>query len=172
MNKLYTFFYLLCLFLIVACTPEEKEESKNLPPLTNDIINGDKLWSRINSEDNFKDWSSWPDYEGIRPGQSPHGRFHKIYINDVLAKALPITKNIAPMGSIIIKENYDSNKKVLEYTVMAKIEGYNPSQGDWFWGYYQPDGGVKMEGKPAMCIDCHASSSSDFVLLQRLDFGE
>jgi len=172
MNKLYILFCLLSLFYLVSCKPAEKQVLNNITPLSNDEINGESLWNRINIEDNFKKWSSWPDYEGIRPGQSPHGRFHRIYINDVLAKALPVSNNIAPKGSIIIKENYNSDKNVVDYAIMAKIDGYNPSQGDWFWGYYEKDGRIKMEGKPAMCIDCHASSPSDFVLLQHLDFGK
>jgi len=171
MNKLNVLFVFFCIFCLISCKPAKKQETKNFVPLTHDEINGESLWNRINLEDNFKTWSSWPDYEGIRPGQSPHGRFHKIYINEVLAKALPVSNNIAPMGSIIIKENYNSDKNILNYTVMAKIDGYNPTQGDWFWASYEKDGKINIEGKPSMCIDCHASSPSDFVLLQHLDFG-
>jgi len=151
---------------IVSCTPRAVAA---LPGLTGDQISGASLWQRITVEEDFKAYPSWPDYKGIQPGQSPHGRFHRIYINPILADALPISANIAPAGSIIIKENYDPDRVVSGYTVMAKVPGYNPDAGDWFWAAYDNQGGVKMEGRPAMCIRCHSSSASDFVLLQRLD---
>lgn len=162
------------LFLVYSGFSCQKSGSSAVsvrPDFASSSISAAVLWELINQGDQFKRWPAWPDYEGLRPGQSPHGRFHRIYISQPLADALPVAANVAPPGSIIIKENYDPDRKVSGYTIMAKVAGYNPDAGDWFWAAYGPDGAVMAEGKPEMCIGCHAASASDFVLLQRLDFG-
>ncbi|MBU0935727.1 MAG: cytochrome P460 family protein [Spirochaetes bacterium] len=156
---------------IISCQKSRNSTLSSRPDFASSSISAAVLWEHINQGDQFKRWPAWPDYEGLRPGQSPHGRFHRIYISQPLADALPVATNVAPPGSIIIKENYDPDRKVAGYTIMAKVAGYNPDAGDWFWAAYGPDGAVMAEGKPEMCISCHAASASDFVLLQRLDFG-
>jgi len=67
-----------------------QKEVKEFPPLTKDEITGQRLWERITSETDFDGYPEWPGYEGLRPGQSPHGQYHEIYINPVLRNALPI----------------------------------------------------------------------------------
>ena len=48
---------------------------------------------------------------------------------------------------------------------MYKVKGYNPGAGDWFWALYDPQGRVKMEGKPQGCIGCHgAALKNDYVM--------
>lgn len=153
-------------FVITACN---KTGQTALPPLGLSEVSGSRLWQRIFEEEPFASYPSWPGYDGLQPGQSPHGRFHRIYINRSLAGALPARDNRAPDGAIIIKENYGPDRKVSGYTVMAKVSGYNPAVGDWFWAMYSPEGSSLAEGKLTMCIDCHSASASDFVLLQPLD---
>jgi hypothetical protein len=41
--------------------------------------------------------------------------------------------------------------------VIYKVEGYNPQEGDWFWGMSAPDGRVLEAGKVKTCIKCHRS---------------
>ena len=117
----------------------------------------------IEMEADYKTYSFWP-------GQAPHGVYHKIYINKVLADALPVKSRITAVGTIIVKENL-SNEKVLDsITVMAKVKDYNPEAGDWFWAKFTPQGEVLAEGTPKGCVSCHEGmDGNDYIIVRMLD---
>jgi hypothetical protein len=141
-----------------------------LAPLSKDEISGERLWRRISTEADFESYPEWPGYKGVQIGQSPHGRYHEIYINPVLRAALPIADRTAPDGSVIVKENFDADMKKVGFTVMAKAKGYDPATDDWFWASYGPDGSVAAEGKVEMCIKCHEGMKrNDYVIVRALD---
>jgi len=161
-----TFSAALLAALLAAC----KGGAPDLPPLSKDEISGARLWKRIAVETDFDAYPEWPGYEGLRIGQSPHGRYHEIYINKTLRGALPIAGKRAPTGSVIVKENFDAEKALSGFTVMAKVEGFDPERNDWFWASYGPDGTVKAAGKAGMCISCHEGlASNDYVIVRPLD---
>ena len=160
-------------FLISACT---KEKEPILTPLTGAEISGERLWKRITVDSDYDIYAHWPGQKGLFPGQSPHGKFHEVYINAALASALPIASKTAPDGSIIVKENFNADKKLTNITVMAKVRGFNPDDGDWFWAMYDPQGKIvvsnnlAMEGRVAYCYECHAGvKDNDYVILWPLD---
>lgn len=67
-------------------------------------------------------------------------------------------------GAIIVKENYDKNKKLMAVTVMYKVKNYNPGGGDWFWVKYDADFEILEEGKIKGCIDCHGTvKENDYI---------
>lgn len=167
MKKLGYIVLMLTVVLLFAC---QKKQEPDLPPLENSEISGERLWTRITEETDFADYSFWPDHEGVHPGQAPHGRFHRIYINGILENALPIADRVAPVGSIIVKENLSSDKELVAVTAMAKVTGYNSDHGDWFWAKFDPDGTVAVEGSPAGCINCHLGmKENDYIIIRRLD---
>jgi hypothetical protein len=140
------------------------------PPLTKDEISGARLWQRITAEENYKTYPEWPGFEGLRRGQSPHGRYHEIYLHPLLFNALPLQDKIVSNGTIIVKDNYDADKKRTNFTVMAKVKGYDPAHADWFWAAFKSDGSVLMEGKVAFCISCHeGKKDNDYVIVRPLD---
>ncbi len=160
---------LLAVLLAVAggCA---KEKETVLPPLTREEINGERLWKRITVETDWDTYSRWPGQEGLIPGQSPHGRFHEVYVNAPLSTALPIASRIAPNGSIVVKENFTADKKPAGVTVMAKVAGYDPDHGDWFWAKYDPKGKIGAAGKIEACYECHAGvKDNDYIILWQLD---
>ena len=113
------------------------------------------LWNYITQQNPYTQWHYFPGKEGLYPGQSPHGAYLKVYVNDLAYEA---AKKGEPMpdGAIIVKENYGKDKTTLmAITPMYKVEGYNPEGGDWFWGKYGPDGKVMAAGKVDGCIRCH-----------------
>jgi len=113
------------------------------------------FWTYISETDPYTQWDMWPGKEGIYEGQSPHGAYLKLYINDTARKALK-EKKAMPEGAIIVKENYGKDKeKLMAVTPMYKKKGYNPDAGDWFWAKYGPDGKVMKAGKVKGCINCH-----------------
>ncbi len=163
--------YLLCaacvVLFAVGCA---RETEKILPPISRADISAEKLWKRITVETDWDTYAHWPRQEGLIPGQSPHGKFHEVYINAALSTALPIVSKKAPDGSIIVKENFTADKKLSNVTVMAKVAGYNPDDGDWFWAKYDPQGKVTGAGKVEACYECHAGvKDNDYIILWRLD---
>lgn len=114
------------------------------------------FWNYITRESNYTAWRFFPGKEGIYPGQSPHGAYLKVYVNDVAYQAAKEGRPM-PYGAIIVKENYGKDQKTLmAVTPMYKVAGYNPDGGDWFWAKYGPDGKVMAAGKVQGCIQCHS----------------
>lgn len=121
------------------------------------------LWKYITKESPYKNWSFWQDHQGMQAGRAPHGPLHKVYVND---RALKSPKPPVQYGAIQVKENYSKNKELKAITVMYKIKGYNPNDGDWFWVKYSPDGKADKAGKPKGCIGCHGTrANNDFILV-------
>lgn len=164
MKKIIILFFIV----IILCINCKKKEPVN--KITKNEVSAEKIWERITKEDNYKKYKTWTDHGGLQPGQSPHGRYHRVFINSILSDAVPINNKIAPFGSIIVKENYDSGKKLVMYTVMAKIEGYNPDRNDWFWVKYGSKGEVQATGRLEKCAKCHVTrKSNDYIILHKLD---
>lgn len=134
-------------------------------------------------ESKFWDWLKRVEYHNwapgpgkpteAYPGQSPHGKFVKTYLNRTAAG----NSKTLPDGSIIIKENFGPDGKTLmAVTVMYKAKGFNPEGNDWYWVKYTPDGSVArtpaekgnmpISGKFASCIECHAGADgNDFSFI-------
>ncbi len=123
----------------------------------------DALWKHITQENPYTKWGFWPDHQGMQPGRAPHGPLHKVYVNE---PALGSMEPPVQYGAIAVKENYSEDEELKAITVMYKIEGYNPSDGDWFWAKYSPDGKVDKFGKPKGCVGCHGTrAANDFILV-------
>ncbi|SHE42687.1 Cytochrome P460 [Desulfacinum infernum DSM 9756] len=115
-----------------------------------------EFWTYITRQNDYTQWKFFPGKEGIYPGQSPHGAYLKVYVNDIAYEAAKEGRPM-PEGAIIVKENYGKDQKTLmAVTPMYKVKGYNPEGGDWFWGKYGPDGKVMAAGKVDGCIRCHS----------------
>jgi hypothetical protein len=156
--------------VLIAFSSCSKEEEPDFPEFESGEITGELLWKRIAEDYSYRDYAFWPGHEGVRAGQAPHGPFHRIYVNRTLLESLPISDSVAPYGSIIVKDNLNASRELDGVTVMAKVKGYNPDVGDWFWAKYAPDGAVQAEGKPGGCIGCHEGlKENDYVVVQMLD---
>lgn len=144
---------------------------------------GAELLDYILNQDPYKHWKSWTpdrwsDFGGYLVGGTPHGATIRIFVNDVALEAVEAEdfEGVLPYGSIVVKENYmgtpDEPGDVAALTIMAKVEGYNPDAGDWFWLKAAGDGSaIDAEGKVEGCIGCHSQDgNADFLL--RYAFGE
>lgn len=61
---------------------------------------------------------------------------------------------------------YSTSRELKAITVMYKVPGYNPKDGDWFWVKYTPEGTAGPFGKPKGCIGCHGTrANNDFILV-------
>ena len=161
---------LLCAGLFLVLLGCQKEKEPLLPPLSKGEITGDRLWKRVTVDTDYDIYTHWPGQDGMRPGQSPHGKFHEVYINATLARSLPNAARLAPDGSLIVKENFNAEKKLTNITVMAKVKVFNPEDGDWFWARYEPNGKVIEAGEVETCYKCHEGvKDNDYVILWQLD---
>jgi hypothetical protein len=116
------------------------------------------VWQYITDTNPYTDWRYFPGYEGMYPGQSPHGAYLKLYVNDTAYRAAKDGTTM-PDGAILVKENYGKDKQTLmAVTPMYKVDGYNPSADDWFWAKYGANGDVMAAGKVNSCIQCHRSA--------------
>ncbi len=57
------------------------------------------FWAYISETNPYTKWHMWPGKEGVYEGQSPHGAFLKLYINDTALAALKEKKPM-PDGAI------------------------------------------------------------------------
>ena len=153
--------------LFNAC---KKKEVTGLPVFTLDEISGERLWNRIAVETDYKTYRYWPGHEGVQPGQSPHGIFHRVFANSMMVDSLPIPDRKAPYGAIIVKENLTIDKELNQITVMAKVEGFDPEHNDWFYAAFDKGGNVLAEGAPDGCVSCHTGMrDNDYIIIQALD---
>lgn len=114
----------------------------------------------------YQGWGYWPGYGELVEGKSPHGAYIRLFGNAIALKAAREGADVMPDGSIIMKENYDKDKKLVALTPMYKSAGYNPEGGDWYWAKMSPDGKVMADGKLKGCIDCHAKvKKKDWIFL-------
>lgn len=124
---------------------------------------GAAVWTLITRVSPYTRWKEWPEHQGLLPSTAPHGAYTRIYVSSEARRSAR-----APLAdrSMIVKENYDRDRKLVVLTVMYKVAGYNPEGGDWFWAKYAPDGAVQAEGKVGNCIQCHAGrASADYLMV-------
>lgn len=127
----------------------------------------DALWHYITQVSPYSQWSDWPDHPGMQPGRAPHGALHKVFVNDL---ALHSSKPPVAYGSIAVKENYTAQKKLAAITVMYKLKGFDPDNGDWYWAKYTPDGKAEKFGNPKGCVGCHATrAKNDYILVHEFN---
>ena len=122
------------------------------------------VWNYITKVSPYHNWGAWPDHQGMQAGRAPHGPFNKVYVNETALKA--VNAPPLPYGSIVVKESYSREQKLVAITVMYKVMDYNPKDGNWFWAKYAVNGEPELYGKPGGCIACHGTRArNDFVLV-------
>lgn len=131
---------------------------------------GAAVWAHLTDADYANSWTLWPEKGELYTGQQPHGALLTTYLNDVAANALSSHAGSMPDGAVIVKENYMPDSSLAAVTVMVKVSGYNPDQGDWFYSKHLPDGtldqanGMSLAGRVPGCIGCHgAQASNDYI---------
>lgn len=119
-----------------------------------------------NAMDGYEEWLMKTD---MYPGKSPHGKFLKMYYNVVHLAGKPY--------HIIVKDNFDAEKKLDAVTIMLQREaGYDTENNDWFWAKYKADGtidrnpknmalaGRVAKGMDTGCIFCHKEAiGNDYI---------
>lgn len=111
----------------------------------------------------YRIWAKWPGKKGMYKGKEPHGALLMTYVNRIALKSIKEQSSMAN-NSIIIKENYTSNRELKGISVMYKVRGYNPGGGDWFWASYDASFNTIEEGKVEGCLGCHSRAKrNDYI---------
>lgn len=151
----------LSLFALVACDGGDVLDTAGNDSggeLSDDEI-AEQLWSDISG---YTSWSQYDPWIGVQPSSSPHGPYVQIWVNDAAVSSLGGT---VADGGILVKESYDTvDGEATGVTLMAKIDGYAPDAGDWFWASYGTDGSVSKAGAESACSGCH-EAGADYSLI-------
>ena len=150
------------LFAAVAGVAFAQSGTRSVPPQRKATFE-ENLWKYLESVC-YDQWSPAGDRGDFRESDEPHGALVKTYMNR-LAAGNPKT---LPSGSMVIKENYSPDKKLMAITLMYKQKGFNPEAGDWYWVKFMPNGKVaqmdtprgkmNIAGKAKGCIECHSGA--------------
>lgn len=138
---------LLALASAAACkglgTPEDQAEAAS-------------IWEQMAE---YKTWSHLAGHEGIQKGTSVHGNYVRTFVNGIGAA----NPDELPYGTILVKEAFSKNDEATlqATTVMKRIEGYDPENGDWFWARFTAAGEQTHNGQVAFCADCHFDAGGD-----------
>lgn len=130
----------------------------------------DALSEQVFGNPPWDKWGQIPGFEGVIEAGFPHGPEARVFINDVFAAAIAAGAPEVPDGAIIVKENDDSGADFFGLAdtldVMFKVDGYSPTNGDWFWANLGKDGAVNDSGRIIVCIVCHGDyRENDFMFL-------
>lgn len=130
---------------------------------------GAALWEEISVTDPFDMWATFPGITNPILSGSPHGPMANVFISTEVEGAVASGALPLPPGSIIVKQSFDPDtmdEAGDAITVMWKVEGFNPTNNDWFWASFGFDGTVLAEGALSGCAGCHGSRrSNDFIFL-------
>jgi cytochrome P460 len=165
-NIQFALWLMLGVMIFIGCASyrsgagkKETTDGKLPPP------EASSFWEFITRSNPYRNWAFYPPKQGLypsmrrglTPARNPHGAYLKLYGNTAaIQTAGEAHDKPMPDGAMLIMEDYDKDKVTLKsVTVMYRVKGYNPAEGDWFWGRYGPDGQVLESGKVERCIECH-----------------
>ncbi len=167
----------LGLVLVLACARGEEQaageamEEEPAASMQMDLpdTTATALWSYLRSVDYRANWRLWPGKGQLYTGGDPHGGLLTTYANESAHAAVTNKSGSMPAGAIIVKENFMPDSLLAAITIMYKVSGYDPANGDWFWAKLGPDGAVEVEGRGQGCIACHAAQrANDFIFTSSL----
>jgi hypothetical protein len=104
--------------------------------------------------------SNYTEVRGCRNSIEHGGVSIRVFTNEVATRPYLDGANPLPLGSIVIKEEFDGpdcddGGELLRWRVMRKEEpGFDPQDGDWHWQWVDRGGRVRFNDKTT-CIGCH-----------------
>ena len=128
----------------------------------------DTFWRYLVKKDAA--YNTWKVLEHEPPKdevENPHGTVSRTYANEVAAKD---PENL-PLGSILVREDYDDKRKRQSISVMYRVKDYDKEHGNWYYLRFNETGALMkgkdtkpLAGKVTSCIECHGQAGGkDFV---------
>ncbi|MBN1678856.1 MAG: hypothetical protein JW966_01100 [Anaerolineae bacterium] len=140
--------------------PPVGAQEPDLPPPT-----AAGVWDYITTQNPYTAWGTWPadrwtDFEGVFESAMPYSTTVRLFVNAIALDAAHVDSTL-PAGSMLVLESYggpvDAPGDMASISVMFKVPGYDPANGDWFWLQTSPDGAdVAFEGREPLCSGCHS----------------
>ena len=132
-------------------------------PVGQDRVEADSLQQEIAD---YRQWKTPEWVEGYTKSVHPLPEYVKYYVNDIGMSDI----DNPPNGSVFVKEQFDEDKELMGFTVMKKIDGYDPENNDWYWAIADNSGRITNAGKlnsswTSSCIDCHKKGDGGGDLL-------
>lgn len=115
------------------------------------------VWEFLQSSGYAEEWPMWPGTDAYYEGTEPHGMLLTTYLNEAAHQAVEAGDSALPDSSFIVKENYAPDSTLAATTVMYRVSGYDPENGNWFWAKYAADGDVEAYGRVRSCQSCHSA---------------
>jgi hypothetical protein len=135
-----------------------------------------KLFNMAEKTSGFTWFKNSSDYLDKSSGSGHSYPFLKTRYNAIAAAMLDSNGRIMegvnfPEGSLIVKELYNSDKKLERYALLYK-DGSSPDADDnaWVWGYINADKTVAVPASKqgTSCISCHAQENNiDYMLMNK-----
>ena len=165
MKSLFIFSVLITLSILGAGPPAPAQDKGE--PLPCDFkqvgLDAAKFYIYLTQDTPYRSWSLWPGKGKLSPGKAPHGVFMTTYVNPAARRSIESGEGMA-FGSLIVTENYDSDKKLIGLMTRLKIKGYDPP-GDWYWFQYDQRGTAIVAGRVDSCRSCHRSQTGNDNLM-------
>ena len=98
-----------------------------------------ELWSLIQKEQ-YKQWKELPGTGMLTKSAENKKVTTKSYVNNIAYQAVEKKEKSLPPGSIVVKERYDDQDQLEAISAMINLGGNNPTDINWFWAKYSPDG--------------------------------
>lgn len=134
---------------------------------------GESLPCAVDTGSIIEDWQQWEKLTSTPVRSRGHSRnWVDIYVDELardtyLSEAVPY----AECARIVKPEYTDEDAEaVRKITIMVKMPaGYDPDDGDWWYGVAGPDGNMQREGRIFSCIACHRQAKkTDYTFSGRL----
>ncbi len=123
------------------------------------------LYAKVAEGAGFRAWRRAPGFPERKASFTAHASAVEIFVNDPIAKALDGPDPVAewPVGSIVVKEGFSDDHRVLVAIMEKRAPGRGPEA--WYWVETDGDGEPLYSGRPAVCVDCHDNRAtySDWV---------
>jgi hypothetical protein len=126
------------------------------------------LWNFIAKKDAaYNTWNVLDRSAADESTENPHSSISRTYMNKIAVG----DPSALPLGTILVREDYDGNRKRTAINVMYRVKDFDKEHGNWYWLKYQENGsivrdenGKAVAGKVTSCIECHAKAgANDFV---------
>lgn len=111
-------------------------------------------------------YRSWLGEPVPRDSVRSHGPKVRVFFNDVLAESMRAGNTTHPVGSITVKELYESDGKTLHGHALDVKVAEGPGKDTWvFYEGFGPDSDDNYYGRAhATCHGCHSEGGRDYVV--------